>query len=436
MRLRILHADFPSLRPGAPPPDPGDRFLQAINRIEQAQNQQHIELAEERKAARAPKSVTEKFPCAVAHFKRLAGVSDPRDLPPVHTELAKATKADKRLAVQQQVRLRVEERDALGPGIPMVTKTLVDTISNGEPGSETTTDDLTVGTHPYTCGHVQGPDCAKAQAVASACDKVMEGELNPSVPEHVMLTSTDARFPTSDWTARQMMRATSVILDVAQGDQHPHAVAFRRFAGTGHDKIINAINNMDEEDKIKCGNVHPATLREVQHNMVLCFEETVLGADPDPPRYDDVVAAVKRRRFEHLQQIPNRHKEQPTPKTRDAPSEETKRETLGDRVENKQPTDRSWLTLFQQSEKKLGALAKRAPANEKGNKCCLSWQLKGFCHENCPRADTHTTLVGTTKKKFNNFVQHELAPKQSTDQEKETGTPGTDESQDGLDKSS
>lgn len=245
----------------------------------------------------------------------------------------------------------------------------------------------------------------------------MEGELHPTVTEHVMLTTTEVRFPERDWTAREMTRATSVVLDVVQGVRHPHAIAFRKFANAGYDRIINALNNMTESDRNRYGNVHPRILREVQYNMTLYFTELLLGKDPDLPHYEDVVQLVRRRRFDQLQELPGRYKEKPlTAKlSEEDPPGGRKKEGLGARVNNEEPTDRNWQTLYANSGKKLSALAPRSPKDDNNEQCCLSYHLKGFCYENCPLSASHGLLVGSIKRKMVTFVKRELTPKEKTE---------------------
>lgn len=422
MRLKIFYSDFPHLKPGSYSSSTEEKFIQALNTIERACSQQHSELLAERKAARAPKTVQEKFPYSLRYYLRIAGVSDQVDLPPVYSELAQANKNDKRLVVQRCVAARLEEPDATGPGVPIVTKTLLDAIVSSELGSESAIDDLTQGIHPFTCGHVQGPDGEKVQAMATALDRVMEGEVAPTVTEHVLLTATEVRFPERDWTAREMVRATSVVLDVIQGVRHPHAIAFRKFASVGYDKIINAINNMSGKDREKWGNVHPRVLREVQYSMVLYFTELLLGNDPDLPRYDEIVAMIKRRRFDQLQPLPSKYEERPTKKTGGNDLLGGKKGELGDRIENTEPTDRNWQTLYQQSGKKLATLVPRSPKDDDGEQCCLSYHLKGFCYQNCPREKSHCVLVGSLKRKMVGFINREFAKKKT---DEDPGPPDT-----------
>lgn len=417
MRQRILHADFPHLKPGTAMTGTEDKLAAALESIEASRSQQHLEMLEERKAARAPKTVAEKFPYSLKYYLRIAGVSDQVDLPPLYPELAKAHKGDKRLVVQRLLAARVEDPDAMGPGVPIVTKALLDTIVSGELGTESAIDDLTQGLHPFTCGHIQGSDGEKVQALASAYDGVMDGELHPTVTEHVMLTTTEVRFPERDWTAREMIRATSVVLDVVQGVRHPHAIAFRKFANSGYDRIINALNNMTETDRNRYGNVHPRILREAQCTMILYFTELLLGKDPDLPNYDEVVRLVRRRRFDHLQELPSRYTEKKSGKKSgdEDPPGGAKKGDLGARVNNEEPTDRSWQTLYANSGKKLASMAPRSPKDDNNEQCCLSYHLKGFCYENCPRSSTHGLLVGFLKRKMVTFVKRELTPKEQTE---------------------
>lgn len=427
MRLKMFYSDFPHLKPGANSGGSDDKFLEALNKIEQARNLQHNELMSERKAARAPKTVEEKFPYSVRYYLRIAGVGDPVDLPPVYAELAKANKNDKRLVLQRMVADRLEQPGATGPGVPIITKNLTDMIVSGELGTESAIDDLTQGLHPYTCGHVQGPDGEKIQAMAVAFDRVMDGELTPTVTEHILLTSTEVRFPDRDWTAREMIRATSVVLDVVQGVRHPHARAFQEFADKGYEKIITAINNMAAADRAKYGNVHPCILREVQYGMVLYFQELLAGSDPDLPRYNDIVNLVKRRRFDQLQPLPHKYVDAPKGKSQpggDLLGGPKKGDKLGARVDNSEPTDRNWQTLYQNSGKKLATLAPRSPKDDEGEQCCLSYHLKGFCYENCPRAKTHCVLVGTLKRKMVGFVAREFPKPQDNPTPKKTGDDG------------
>lgn len=168
MRQKISYNNFPHLKPGMAITGTEDKLAAALQSIKATRAQQHLEMLEERKAARAPKTVAEKFPYSVEYYLRIAGVGDQVDLPPLYHELAKANKSDKRMVVQRLLAARLEDADALGPGVPIVTKTLLDAIVSGELGTESAIDDLTQGLHPFTCGHIQGSDGEKVQALATA----------------------------------------------------------------------------------------------------------------------------------------------------------------------------------------------------------------------------------------------------------------------------
>jgi hypothetical protein len=80
------------------------------------------------------------------------------------------------------------------------------------------------------------------------------------------------------------------------------------------------------------------------------------------------------------------------------------------RSERRQNTapDTGLLACFARTRKRLGDLTPRGtvlPHADNGtNKLCLSYSLRGECHSNCSRGDTHRQLTPTEVSRLNGFL--------------------------------
>ena len=97
----------------------------------------------------------------------------------------------------------------------------------------------------------------------------MRGVANPTVAEQVLFQTKTVLIPTRTHEAEAMLKATSLVLDVVQGAQHPHAVAYRQFCKQHWAPIADLVNH--SLDPSLGTLILPKVLRAVQLRMAYYF---------------------------------------------------------------------------------------------------------------------------------------------------------------------
>ena len=314
-RWGVLCQDFPHWV--GPVVDPGDRFLTALTAMNADQARRDRERQAERASAAGPATPQQKFPHAFPRFLRVAGGTTEEDLPPIYADLARASKAELRLALQASVDARALEPGAATSLPPIITKELVDMVKTGALGAHPMErDDLTKGLHPFTCGFARGARDEAVRIRVEDYDSSLAGTVQATLAEQAAFRTKEVPLPTQTWHAAQMLRGTSILLDVVQGVNHPHAVEYRRFVAEDWAEIQQTVDMSTEADQAYIGNVLPLVLREVQLRMVGYFRKTLaaaLGQGTPPPNYADITTAIALRHFQALAPIPPAYRAQPRP---------------------------------------------------------------------------------------------------------------------------
>jgi hypothetical protein len=367
----------------------------------------------DRLADKSSATPSEAFPWFSRRFLLLAGVDDEMDLPKIYHELASAKKAEARQCVSEIINARTLEPDSAGVSEVKVTKELFEMIKQGNLGSELEIDDLTKGVQPFTCGYGMGPASDVVSARIDAFDLTMAGEIRPSMVEELTFKTKEIVLPEEPFLFQYMLQATSVVIDVVQGETHPHAIELRRFVITDIPRIIQNLVRLNSSGA-GTGNVYPRLLREVQVRMNAYFSDLLQNLEPEPPTYTDIRRVIQTRQFGQLAPIPARYQSEAemaperlregtatsgggTPGT---PSEYD----MGQPVLNSQPTKREWMTKFEESGKTVTALRRHAPKGPNGQELCISYHMKGKCFSSCGRKASHKVLTGPSKSNFQTFV--------------------------------
>jgi hypothetical protein len=134
-------------------------------------------------------------------------------------------------------------------------------------------------------------------------DLMQSGQLLPNVAEQRVITVKAAHFPRDGLEFQQMLGSPSLfVVDVLQGDQHPHARAFRRFVRTDVPIIQQAaLRNMDPVTVVEeMGNYYPTIMRAVQIAMVSYWSELLDRLDPMLPDYGHIIRRSVVSRALHL----------------------------------------------------------------------------------------------------------------------------------------
>ena len=209
-----------------------DRAMEYMERLQARERAQvRAEQDERERMAKAPKLPSAIYPETTVLWKLVAGVEDDVDLPPVYQRLANIPKKESgRQVLQGILAARCRADDSATRQMVLLTKEVFEMIKTGQLGELAYCDDLTMGISPFTCGYGRGPKTRHIEARVDAFDTMERGESRPTIAEQFAFETKEVRLPTEALTFREMMRATSVIIDVIQGEDHPHAKHYRNFA--------------------------------------------------------------------------------------------------------------------------------------------------------------------------------------------------------------
>lgn len=426
MRHSLLREDL-GLTSGAPT-DPSAPVIQVLEHMELSQSRERARQRAEKLSDKAPKTPSEVYPETSVLWKLVAGVDSDENLPEVYHRLANVPKKEStRDVVQGLVAARSRNPDSATKQSVLLTKEVFDMIKTAQFGAQPFCDDLTAGINPFTCGFGKGPKTKHIQVRTEAFDSMARGDTRPTMAEQSHFHTKEVVLPDEPYLCQQMSRATSVIIDLIQGPEHPHAERFREFATDDIEEFVNIFRDMSDDDQLRAGNVYPLALREVQLMMNGYYSDLLAGKEPDLPKYNEILGMARRRKWNLFAPLPSEYllspAQMPTQaaggaeaRTPGTGGNVTDRLNLGSRVENPRPLY-NWQRKFRQSGKELSALT--APKDERGNDLCMSWHLRGYCYGNCTRKATHCMLVGSPKTRMQSMVDR-------LQEERTDGPPGSE----------
>jgi hypothetical protein len=310
LKQRTLLRDFPWWNPDLQREDRLELVVETIQR--QANQARAIERAE-RDASKAPKLPSEKFQFAHRKWLLVAGVSEEQDLPGIYHDLANAAKGELRLCLQDHLDARAQEEDAASATKVLATVACFEAIKAGNFGRLVSLDDLSAGIQPFACGFDAAPAHASVAATIAAFDMMAASQVQASLPEHRELAAKTAHFPRDGLEFQQMLGTTSLFLDVLQGNQHPHAKAFRRFVRVDIPILQAALRSWDAATAQYYGNFYPTIMRAIQIAMISYWADLTDGLDPELPDYKNIRQLVVTRSMHLFTPVPRSYLVLPSP---------------------------------------------------------------------------------------------------------------------------
>jgi hypothetical protein len=404
-----------------------NRLELVVETIQRQANQARAIERAERDASKAPKLPSEKFQFAHRKWMLVAGVSDEQDLPRVYHDFANAAKGELRLCLQDHLDSRAQEEDAASATKVLATVACFEAIKAGDFGRLVSLDDLSAGIQPFACGYDAAPAHASVAATIAAFDMMAASQVQASLPEHRELAAKTAHFPQDGLEFQQMLGTTSLFVDVLQGDQHPHAKAFRRFVRSDIPILQAALRSWDAATaQYYYGNFYPTIMRAIQIAMITYWADLTDGLDPELPDYRKVRQLIVARSMNLFTPVPRSYLVVLSlPTTAGTPGAQQPTNNRGGSaadmgqvaVNTLVPTNRGWMTVFARSGKTVGELGPVAPKDSQGRQLCLKYHLEGKCWTNCTCQQTHSVLVGADKLAFQSFVDRHIVGPQDWEME-------------------
>ena len=265
---------------------------------------------------------------------------------------------------------------------------------------------LTKGLSPFTCGFYLSNENLVIQERMSLYDHVMQNGTQPTLADNAAFATTEVPIPVMPYQLTAMLEATSVILDVIQGQNHQHAIAFRRFVTQDARLIARNCSFSGTGAEIL-----PRVARSVQLKMASYFRKIMDSLDPRPPDYSTILEAIEQGLEATLPTIPSEY----TAPSR-AQQDNTIRNQLGSQCTNPAQVQ-PWIQQWRAAGLRLNAVREHAPTitnNGVQQELCLKWHLLGQCYENCERRDSHRTLTAAERRKVETFLRQHAPAQAST----------------------
>jgi hypothetical protein len=244
----------------------------------------------------------------------------------------------------------------------------------------------------------------------------MSGNALPTVAEQSEFTTKEVVIPNTPTLFEYMLQSTSAVVDVIQGNTHPHAIELRRFVKQDVPRIVRMVEGSTADVQAVVGNVYPRLLHEIQLTMVMYYQDLLCEREPQVTGYGNLLTLVQRRKFHELAELPYKYRVTASGGVAARPGTgsgrgggqhngtNTPNTALGQQVTNDQPTNCSWMTKFKDSKRMIRDLRAHAPKDTNGAELCLSFHLKGTCYTNCRWKASHRVLMGATKRAFQTFI--------------------------------
>jgi hypothetical protein len=248
MRHTLLQEDL-GMVPGRSA-DPSAPVIQVLEHMELSQAREPARQRAEQLADKAPKTPSEVYPgTTVLCLMLVAGVEDDGNLPPVYQRLANVPKREStRDVVQGLVLIRCREPASATRQSVLLTKEVFEMTKTAQFGAQPFCDDLTASINPFTGGFGRGPQTKHIRVRTEAFDSMARGDTRPTMAEQSLFQTKEVVLPDESYLFQQMIRATSVIIDVIQGTEHPHSVRFREFATDDIEEFFNIFRDMSGDD--------------------------------------------------------------------------------------------------------------------------------------------------------------------------------------------
>ena len=173
---------------------------------------------------------TEVFPQMAPLWKLLASIATDVALPTIYTTWANSTKAERRVAFLRVLEMRAHSADAACLVLPIATKELYEMVLQAQVAPHAhQVNDLTAGISPFTCGFMVGERGSPVPVHVERYDLLLQGLIALTVVEQEQFCTKEVPLPMTTYHCGAMLQGTSIVLDVIQGVNHPHAIAYHHF---------------------------------------------------------------------------------------------------------------------------------------------------------------------------------------------------------------
>jgi hypothetical protein len=369
-------------------------------------SKQREDAAAARLAAKAPKTMSEKYPEASEGLRRICEVSTDGDLPPFWAVFASCNKKEGLFALQQALDLRGSHAGSAGQ-VPVASPVLFERISNFAFHSRNV-DGLTAGLSPFLMCAGVGPEANAARSHAAVYQMMYSGAAAPAIDQLLPLITAAPHMPTSMLGLLISLQGYSVLLDVLLGAHHRVSIDFRAFLLRWQSLMLDVEGSFGDQIRSWI----PRFLRFIQLAMIQYFNSALVrGANASLPPLNQLITHVEYRNWQALPPLPTGYIQTPppsglTPPVRapapappppgDAPAPSSTA------VTNVRP-DEALVARFERGNVTLRVLtghtaAAPLPTEDGGStQLCLSYALRKHCNSNCRRATSHRTLSTTER---------------------------------------
>jgi hypothetical protein len=375
-------------------------------------SKQREEAAAARIAAKAPKTMAEKYPEATDGLCRICEVTTHLELPPFWAVFASCNKKEGLFALQQALDLRGSQAGSAGQ-VPVASPVLFERISNFAFHSRNV-DDLTSGLSPFLMCAGLGSEANAARNNASVYQMMYSGAAAPAIDQLLPLITAAPHMPSSMLGLLISLQGYSVLLDVLLGVTHRVSVDFRAFLLSWQSLMLDVEGSFGDQIRAWI----PRFLRFVQLAMIQYFNTSLVrGANASLPPLHQLIAHVEYRNWQALPPLPSNYVQTPPPpavgggapvapvapvRPPAAPPPAPPPAPANTTVTNIQP-DRQLMARFERGNVTLRVLTSHAAASPlptadgSTTQLCLSHALRGVCNSTCRRSSTHRALTSTER---------------------------------------
>jgi hypothetical protein len=405
---QVLERDLPGLKLGLPHED---GTVAAITHLTGEVVRVHNEgkLAKELAKVKSPESYFGAG--GVGILCRITHQSSQESLPSLYHEIAKTSKKNIRVTVEEVLRDASDELGLQG-FVPLVTPSLATKLGQLY-FAHHNVDDLQAGIHPFITAFRSPSDRTQLQEAIDSYDQLNNGAGAQLADLATIRRAEQAGVPLEMTEVTYAFKSFKVLLLAVLGSNHPLFQAWTAFLSQWvHDEIhlsraMTAMASMNAAGQM---------MRWVQIRISNWFTDQVQSTERvKTPDFTDLITRIKNR--EHWEpgmppgigyQMPTfqyppfpvpgpQHPVPPVPPARipqPAPAPVASGQTRGNRITNNQ-YDAEYAVFkelglpIKDVRDKAKAKNKDIPKNSNGTEFCLSYHVLGFCWDNCNRKEDH-----------------------------------------------
>lgn len=390
LRKQTLERDLPGLRhaPGLPLDDGANAIVKAIDKLTREQRTTREEAAD-RANEKEDKDPQTYYGVAVAVLFRLCQVGSSADLPGLYHEVAKSTKKNERLVIQEQV-WEVARDNALDAFAPHIDPGLAKCITTGN-YLQHNLDDLTTGIQPFRTVWMNADAKSEADSVADNFDALHAGA-GAQLSDLSKLHSNKVRFPSTFLELGYSLKSFLVLCVTLFGEHHPLVTEYHHLVLLWDRRMMvleSSLNQSDYPKVLRWLQTRTSRWIQRQHHSMSRIQVPSLTDLIDHIEFGDPWAPT----------LPQRYLKG-SRDSGDKPSTNNSRNN--ERLSNNQydpayePFRAMGLSLKLVRD---GAKAKDIPIpkNDNNQEMCLSYHVLGTCWSNCQRVEDHRTQTKKEK---------------------------------------